>query len=329
MNTMRVGMKRILALISIIVLTVFNVSGQNGAKVSGDPNDAKIITSDIQNFWRAYDQAKPDNQVEVFEREYLKRASDGLEDFIKLRITSAEALVKTINKNPRYYASIRESTERVEAMQMKIRACFYALKYLYGEAVFPDVYFLIGRMSSGGTLSKRGLLIGTEMYGRTARTLEDELSGWHKQVLRPIEDVPYIVAHELIHYQQKHGLRLKNSLLYQSLNEGSADFIAELISGNTINPHLHAYGNPREKQLWEEFRQEMDKTNFSKWLYNGSDIKDRPADLGYYMGYKIVESYYNRMKDKRQAIKDILEIKDFAQFLKESGYEAKFQNIAK
>jgi hypothetical protein len=43
------------------------------------------------------------------------------------------------------------------------------------------------------------------------------------------------------------------------------------------------------------------------------------------MGYKIVESYYSRMKDKRQAIKDILEIKDFAQFLKDSGYEAKFQ----
>lgn len=317
-------MKRIGVLVLIIVLAVFDVFGQSGAKVSGDPNDAKLITSDIQNFWRAYDQAKPDNQVEVFEREYLKRGSDGLQDFIKLRITSADALVKTINRNPKYYASIRESTQRVEAMQTKIRACFYALKYLYSEAVFPDVYFVIGRMSSGGTLSNRGLLIGTEMHGRTARTPEDELSDWLKQVLRPIEDVPYIVAHELIHYQQKYGLQLKNSLLYQSVKEGSADFIAELISGGTINPHLHAYGNPKEKQLWEEFRQEMDGTNFNKWLYNGFNIKDRPADLGYYIGYKIVESYYNQMKDKKQAIKDILEIKDFALFLKDSGYESKF-----
>jgi predicted Zn-dependent protease DUF2268 len=324
---MKVGMKRIIALIAVIVLAVASVCGQSGAKVSGDPNDAKIITSDIQNFWRAYDLATPDNQVEVFEREYLKRGSDGLRDFIKLRITSADALVKTINKNPKYYASIRESTLRVEAMETKMRACFYALKYLYNDAVFPDVYFVIGRMSSGGTTSDRGLLIGTEMHGRTARAPEDELSDWHKQVLRPIEDVPYIVAHELIHYEQKHGSQLKNSLLYQSLNEGSADFIAELISGGTINPHLHVYGNPKEKQLWEEFKQEMDGVNFSKWLYNGFNIKDRPADLGYYMGYKIVESYYNRMKDKRQAIKDILEFKDPAQLLKDSGYEAKFQSV--
>ena len=324
---MRVAVKRILALVSVIALTVAGASGQNGAKVSGDPNDAKLITSDIQNFWRAYDLAKPDNQVEVFEREYLKRGSEGLQDFIKLRITSADALVKTINKNPKYYASIRESTYRVEAMQMKIRACFYALKYLYSDAVFPDVYFVIGRMSSGGTTSVRGLLIGTEMHGRTNRTPEDELSDWLKQVLRPIEDVPYIVAHELIHYQQKNGAQLKTTLLYQSIKEGSADFVAELISGGTINPHLHAYGNPKEKQLWEEFRQEMDGTNLSKWLYNGVTLKDRPADLGYYMGYKIVESYYNRMKDKRQAIKDILEFKNAAQFLKDSGYEAKFSKL--
>jgi hypothetical protein len=327
MKMMRVALKRILVPVAILALTVLNVLGQSGAKVSGDPNDAKIITSDIQNFWRAYDQAKPENQVEVFEREYLNRGSEGLQDFIKLRITSADALVKTINRNPKYYASIRESTQRVEAMQAKIRACFYALKYLYSDAVFPDVYFVIGRMSSGGTLSKRGLLIGTEMHGRTARTPEDELSEWHKQVLRPIEDVPYIVAHELIHYQQKNVLQLKKNLLYQSLHEGSADFIAELISGGNINPHLHAYGNPREKQLWEEFKQEMDGTDFGKWLYNGVNIKDRPADLGYYMGYKIVESYYNQMKDKRQAIKDILEIKDFTGFLKASLYEAKFQTV--
>ncbi len=50
----------------------------------------------------------------------------------------------------------------------------------------------------------------------------------------------------------------------------------------------------------------------------------KPADLGYYIGYKIVESYYNRAKDKKQVIKDILDIKDFNAFLKASGYDEKF-----
>ena len=57
---------------------------------------------------------------------------------------------------------------------------------------------------------------------------------------------------------------------------------------------------------------------------SGEAAKERPADLGYYIGYKICEAYYQNAKDKKQAIKDILGIKDFNQFLKDSGYQGKF-----
>lgn len=45
------------------------------------------------------------------------------------------------------------------------------------------------------------------------------------------------------------------------------------------------------------------------WLYNGGDVKDKQADLGYYMGYKIAESYYNNSDDKNKAISEIIEMK--------------------
>lgn len=67
----------------------------------------------------------------------------------------------------------------------------------------------------------------------------------------------------------------------------------------------------------------MNRKDASNWLYQGDKAKDKPADLGYYVGYKIVESYYTRAKDKKQAIKDILDIKDFNAFLKASGYDEK------
>jgi uncharacterized protein YjaZ len=47
---------------------------------------------------------------------------------------------------------------------------------------------------------------------------------------------------------------------------------------------------------------------------------EKPADLGYYVGYKICEAYYNQAKDKKQAVKDILTIQDYKQFLAKSGY---------
>jgi hypothetical protein len=291
---------------------------------STDPKAARLITTDIDNFWRALDQSTPETRKEVFDREYLLRGSPGLQDFLRSRIKSAETLAKTVNSHPRYYASIRESTLKVQTLAPKIRASFPVLKRLYDEAIFPDVYFLIGVMNSGGTTSSRALLIGTEMYGRTPSMPEDELSDWHKRVLRPIEDLPYIVAHELIHVQQKYPRLLNRTLLDGAITEGSADFLGELISGANINRHLHEYGNPREKLLWEEFKAVMDGRDYSKWLYNGVGSKDRPADLGYYVGYKITEAYYRKAAGKKQAIRDILNITDFSLFLKSSGYETKF-----
>ena len=296
-----------------------------GGTFSGDPDAAKLITTDVENFWRCYDKAAPENLAEVLERDYLKPGSPGLKDFLRLRITDADALARTVSAAPKYYASIRESTLRVPALEKRIRASFYALKHLYPDAVFPDVYFVIGRMNSGGTTSARGLLIGTEMFARTPKTPDAELTEWHKQVLVAVENLPLIVAHELIHFQQKHPRERKSSLLAQSVIEGGADFLGELISGDHINRHLHAYGNEREVALWNEFRKEMDGNKASGWLYNGADTKGRPADLGYYVGYKVVESYYAQALDKRSAIKEILTIEDFSKFLKASGYEEKLR----
>jgi uncharacterized protein YjaZ len=178
-------------------------------------------------------------------------------------------------------------------------------------------------MNSGGTLTANALLIGSEMYARTATTPTEEMNDWERQVIKGVEVVPHIVTHELIHYQQKYAASA--TLLARSMNEGAADYIAELVSGGNINDHLHRYGNERERELWEEFKKEMDAKDVSRWLYQGDQSKDRPADLGYYMGYKIAEAYYKRAADKKQAVKDILQIKDFHQFLAASGYAEKFK----
>lgn len=178
-------------------------------------------------------------------------------------------------------------------------------------------------MTSAGTPTEQALLIGVDMHGRAKNLPVEELSGWEKVVVMPIEALPFIVTHELIHYQQKY-LRDNSSILRMAIMDGSADFIGELISGGHINRHLHQYGNPRERELWVEFKREMDGNDLSNWLFQGDRAKNRLADLGYYIGYKICESDYQQAADKKQAIKAILEIKDFKLFLKESKYESKF-----
>lgn len=308
---------------SIGTVSLLAQTSESAKPLNVDPNAVQIVTSDIDLFWKAFDKAKPENSLYVFRDEYIRKGSSGLKEFTAYRIGSSCELVETIEARPKYYASLREPSLKAHSFKEPMRAAFRNLKNLYPDAVFPDVYLMIGRMNSGGTYTANALLIGVDMYGITPTTPKEELSDWHKQVLKPIDEIPYIVAHELIHYQQKYP-KADRSLLASAIGEGSADFIAELIAGKHINHHLHVFGDPRERELWSDFKRSMAANDTSLWLYNGGKIKDRPADLGYYMGYKIAEAYYKNASDKKQAVKDILEIKDFNEFLKASRYEDKF-----
>ncbi|MBL7851113.1 MAG: hypothetical protein JNN04_09440 [Cyclobacteriaceae bacterium] len=212
-----------------------------------DPSKAEIVTSDIDLFWKAYDASLPGYSADVLQREYIDKGSEGVKGFLWKRIEDGSNLSKTITRYPRYYASIRESTARIAGMETQIRESLAKLREYYPKAVFPPVYFVIGALSSGGTTSKAGLIIGAEMYGKTAATPMDELNSWLKTVIKPVEEIPHVVAHELIHFQQNYD---GGTLLQACLKEGSADFLAELISGKHINQHVHDFANPKEKELW-------------------------------------------------------------------------------
>ena len=321
-------MTRITAVAVCILFTATMSMAQSGPALNRDPEKVKFVTSDIDNFWRAYDLAAKESdkakRVAIFQAEYLDKGSPGLKDFLRLRIKSAETLVSTIDHMPKYYASIRPHTLQVQRMEKRMRAAFRKFKSIYPEAVFPDVYFLIGVTSSGGTTGPSGLLIGTEMYGKAANSPMEELSPWLRVVLSNIDSVPAIVAHESCHYNQNYNTaKDQRHLLGKALQEGACDTIGELISGRNINDHLKMYGRTHDAEIWREFEADMYKPDVSKWVYNATTAKDRPADLGYYVGYLITQAYYRNKKDKRQAIHDILNIQDARAFYEASGVRPK------
>ena len=312
-----------LKILLVVLLGGISVFAQSGAQLNRDPKTVKFVTSDVDNFWAAYDIAAKETdrskRVAIFQSQYLDRGSAGLKDFIRLRIKSADALVTSIDGLPKYYASIRPSTLELKRMEKRMRKSFAKFKSIYPDAVFPDVYFLVGIANTGGTTGPSGLLIGAEMYGKTKHTPTEELPDWLRFVLAGVEQVPGIVAHESCHYNQ--NLPRQTTLLAKALQEGGCDFIGELISGQNINDKLKIYGGLHAAQLRRDFTDAMDKPDISNWFYNAATAsKDRPADLGYHVGYIIALNYYHRAKDKRQAVRDILNISDFRKFYADSGY---------
>jgi hypothetical protein len=207
-----------------------------------------------------------------------------------------------------------------------LRAAFTRLKELYPPAVFPDVYFVMGGLSSGGTSLPEGLVIGTDLYGIGPDMPASELPP--ALVDRAIEAaaLPFTVAHESIHFLQTIG----GTLLRESLIEGGADFLARLMTGGTAvtgEEQLHAYGDRHEREIWERFRREMNGTDWSNWIANLERVSPgTPSDLGYYVGFKICEAYYHRARNKQQAVQEIVELRDAPGLLAASGYAERFRS---
>ena len=65
----------------------------------------------------------------------------------------------------------------------------------------------------------------------------------------------------------------------------------------------------------------MDGTNVDRWLFQGDKSTDRPADLGYWMGYTICAAYYANAADTTAALAEIIRMSDPAQILAQSGYQ--------
>lgn len=266
-----------------------------------NPEDFQVITEDLDRFWQVFDTSTDEKLEENLKNEYIRKGTPGLAFFNLTKIQGPKNLADSIRNRRSEYIKYRDQSYRVKEAIPKIRAACFAMKYLYPEAHFPPIYCVIGRFNSGGTASNSGMMLGMEM-----------------SINNP-DQIANIAAHELVHSLQKYPG--KSNLLSSTFKEGSAEFIGMLASGGTINKTTWEYGLKHEKQLWQEWQEEVNgKNRILDWIATYNQKEPRPGDLGYFLGARICESYYKNAPDKRKAIKDIIECTDPSQFVKDSKY---------
>jgi hypothetical protein len=286
-----------------------------------EPENAKTVTTiDIDHFWSAFDNLKNcksfSDSIDCFQRLYLDKATNGMLDFIQVRDLTADKFVDAISKNPGFYQSVRQNTIEAKKAVPVIEDVFTKFKGIYADFKPFKVCFAIGIKNTGGTVSSQYVLIGTEVTVSTGATG----SATSEDIIQKIKGV---VTHECVHTQQKphpDSTAIQCPLLWQSIREGSCDFIAELITGL---PRNNEYGEKNESKLWTDFKNELCNQNVGNWLYNGFSVKDKPSDLGYFIGYEITKEYYTHSLDKKQAIIDIINMSDPIRFLELSKYDQK------
>lgn len=311
-------MKKLFSLLAFFAITLTSIA----------QGSQKVFTSDIDNFWIAYDsiQTTKDSleRIHFIQTLYIDKGTNGLKAFMDARDYSAKLWVGLIRKYPKFWNSIRPNTITVKSYAAEIEKSISKFKDLYPDLKEAKMYFTVGGLRSGGTTMNDMVLIGSEIATGNASTDVSEFPNkWLEGVFKnqQADNLVSLNIHEYVHTQQKGESEI---LLGQAIKEGACDFIMELVIGKLLQNNYIAYGREHEKELKEQFKKEMFTSFYSNWLYNGSSAKT-VADLGYFMGYSICKTYYNNSPDKKKAIKEIIELNysnsaAIENFLKRSNY---------
>ena len=276
------------------------------------PKAPLILTEDVARFYRVYDAAKGHPTAEQLDRSYLDAGSDGLRQFAKLRNVSGARMADAIEKQPETFVDARRCLAALPAATQRLTAAFGKLAQMYPEATLAPVTVLVGRGKPVGATNASGVFIGLEALC-AANFMDPNLE----------DRFVHTIAHEYGHIQQPRSTETDEpgaTVLFASLIEGGAEFTAELISGDVGNYQLKALTRGHASAIETAFAEDEDKTDLSQWLYNGLGTPDHPGDLGYWVGYRIVKSYYQHTPDKHQALRDLFEMKDPKAFLARSGW---------
>lgn len=278
----------------------------------------KVDTTAIAQFWHHFDSFLQDTTSNPF-TDYLNHLAPGLKSFSPYPLGDSSRLKKTVTKELSYYKAVRPFTNHVGKSIPAMKAYCVAFSEIFPDCTAPDVYLVVGRANSGGSVNSEGVMIGAEMYS------ENRDSTSYGFVSMSQAEMPDIFLRCLVYYNNKPAYT-GYTLLRQSVMEGTTEFLSGIVSERARQRldtlPAFKYGNANEEKIAREFWMARNETDFSQWLYNRE--ARRPANLGTFIGYKIVEAYYQNHPDKKKAVDEILKINDFEKFVKISGYIDQF-----
>lgn len=271
-----------------------------------------VHTEDVYRFYKVYDAAHGHPTAAALQHDYLDPGSPGLHRLAKLRRVTGKRIAATLARDPKIYAHARRCMAVLPRVRTRLDAALAKLRRLYPEAQFPPVTIAVSRGKPVAATDAKGVMVGLEALCAVT-WLEPDLEN----------RFVHVIAHEYAHVQQAHAAPKlytddKPTVLEESLIEGAAEFTGELISGSVAYVYLGKVTKGHETEIETRFAADENKTDLSAWLGNGTLTK--PGDLGYWVGYRIVKSYYQHHTDKTKALRAILGMSDPRAFLAASGW---------
>lgn len=307
---------------AMMVRQPFRCHAQITTDLTGDPDQATISYHDVKNFARALRlMAAGGDSLAILQAEYLDAATPGLRLFADDHDLTPERLRTALRRQPRAYRALMDLPERLEAQEGVLRKAYAALKRTVPDAIFPPTYYLVGASRGINEASPEGILLSMEM---SSGAEEKALTALHEMV-----HIQQALAQGMEQYQSLYGDGPNRTLLALAVREGSATFVAHLASGGRMFEAEHRAERmdfllEREAAIWKRFETEMLGSEPGEWMWTQPTDPEQPRDIGYTVGFRITEAYYERAPDKAKAVQKILALTDYPAFLASSGYAERF-----
>ena len=277
--------------------------------------NSNIITTDIQNFWDAYDHIVAVNdsvrQYKYLDSLYIQKGTAGLKGIMQARHYELHDYINAINRYPRFWASIRDNTLKTEQYVTQLHEGIQNIKAIYPELKPAKIYFTIGALRTPGTALDSLVLIGSELAMTDKNSVSSEFDKSVQKGRRtyfdsnPIDNLVFLNVHEYVHTQQN---PVVHNLLSYVLHEGIAEFVSEVAMGVPSAAPAINFGKQNDA-VRKKFEAELFYGyNRNEWLWSDDPNQFNVRDLGYYIGYQIAEINYNQATDKQAAIKEMIEL---------------------
>jgi hypothetical protein len=315
---MRKAIEFSVLVVLLISLHPIDAVAQLQCEVTNDPHEVLLSYDDLTNFARALDvMGGTADSITVLQREYLDKASPGLSEYVRANGIAAEDYLEAVREKKERYSALRVLPEQLASQEELVRTAFVGLKTVVPNTAFVPVYYFVG---TGGA----GLHAEPSEYGLMVAITESTSD---------LSVIRLVLVHETVHVQQALTIGIeeymqifgpKMSLLALAIREGSAEFLTYLSTGEYVKKEAYNYLIENERSLWQRFQSEMHERLPGDWMFSHPSDPEQPNDLGYVMGARIVEAFYDRAEDKRKAVQDILSITDHEDFLERTGYSLKF-----
>jgi len=250
-------------------------------------------------------------QRELVNRLYIGRASEGLIAFMRNKDGLDRKWLALLKADPVFWDHLHLKKPLIDSAARQLEGQIAHFREMYPDLKPARSFLIIGIRQQGGTIRGNLSLIGVEVVLNDPAVTGDQLVR--------------MGIHEYVHTQQKRPDFQQMNVLTSAIREGACDFVAGLVTGIPAQTPYMDYGAVHEKEVWRSFQKDMYTRNNDNWVSTGNNPALAAPDLGYFVGYRICQAYYEQATDKQATLKAIIEL-DYANadavndFFKRSGY---------